>query len=100
MQRFYLRRHHGIRSCPARGTEPEHTANEISRQEDMKWLVSWLRGSSIGKRDNDALDVRVDLNASKMTMRPEQVTEEHRDPCLVQTDCRYDEAPRQEFVRV
>ncbi len=31
-------------------------------------------------------------------MRPEQVTEEHRDPCLAQTDCRYDEAPRQGSV--
>ena len=37
----------------------QHTANEISRQEDVKWLVSWLRGSSIGKSDNDALDFRV-----------------------------------------
>ncbi|HYU74033.1 MAG TPA: hypothetical protein VEL31_15265, partial [Ktedonobacteraceae bacterium] len=32
------------------------------------------------------------LNASKLIMRPEQVTAEHLDPCLVQTDCRYDEA--------
>src|SRR6266536_3858671 len=40
------------------------------------------------------------LNASKMIMRPVQVAGEHLDPCLVQTDCRYDEAPLQEFVRV
>src|SRR5260221_14081614 len=41
-----------------------------------------------------------ELNASKLIMRPEQVAEEHFDPCLVQMDCRYDEAPLREFVRV
>ena len=33
------------------------------------------------------------LYASKMIMRPGRVTEEHLDPCLGQTDCRYDEGP-------
>ena len=36
----------------------------------MKWLVSWLRGSSIGKRDNDALDVRVDLAVTGEGIQP------------------------------
>src|SRR5712691_4540336 len=39
---------------------------------------------------------RKSLYASKMIMRPVQVTEEHRDPCQGQTDCRYDEAPLRE----
>ena len=42
----------------------------------------------------------ISLNASKLIMRPEQVAEEHLDPCLVQTDCRYDEAPLRESARV
>jgi hypothetical protein len=36
------------------------------------------------------------LIASEMIMRPERVTEEHLDPCLGQTDCRYDERPLQD----
>jgi len=31
--------------------------------------------------------------AFKMSMRPERETEEHRDPCLGQTDSRYAEGP-------
>jgi hypothetical protein len=33
------------------------------------------------------------LNASKMIIRPERVTQECLDPYLGQTDCRYDEGP-------
>jgi hypothetical protein len=33
------------------------------------------------------------LNVSEVLMRPGRVTEGHLDPCLVQTDCRYDEGP-------
>jgi hypothetical protein len=36
------------------------------------------------------------LYASKMIMRPERETEEHRDPCLGQTDSRYAEGPQRE----
>ena len=36
------------------------------------------------------------LEASKMIMRPERETEEHRDPCLGQTDSRYAEGPLRE----
>jgi len=36
------------------------------------------------------------LNASKMIMRPERVTEEHLAPSLGQTGLRYDEGPLQE----
>lgn len=35
-------------------------------------------------------------NASKLIMLPERVAVELLDPCLVQTDCRYDEAPLRE----
>src|SRR5712691_2479248 len=34
-----------------------------------------------------------DLKAAKLIMRPERETEEHRDPCLGQTDSRYAEGP-------
>jgi hypothetical protein len=40
------------------------------------------------------------LNASKMIMRPERVTEEHLAPSLEQTDCRYDEGSLQESEKV
>src|SRR6266700_2709815 len=40
------------------------------------------------------------LNASKMIMRPEPVTEEHLDPCPGQTDCRYDEGSLRESESV
>src|SRR2546425_10126128 len=36
------------------------------------------------------------LYASKMIMRPEREAEEHRDPCLGQTDSRYAEGPLRE----
>src|SRR5713101_5016455 len=36
------------------------------------------------------------LYASKLIMRPERETEEQLDPCLAQTDCRYDEAHQRE----
>src|SRR2546425_9809411 len=36
------------------------------------------------------------LYASKMIMRPERETEEHREPCLGQTDSRYAEGPLRE----
>src|SRR6266849_2597317 len=39
---------------------------------------------------------RLLLNASKLIMRPERVAEEQLDPCLGQTDSRYDEAHQQE----
>src|SRR5512133_2809623 len=36
------------------------------------------------------------LYASKMIMRPERETKEHRDPCPGRTDCRYAEGPPRE----
>ena len=40
------------------------------------------------------------LNASKMIMRPERETKEHRDPCPEQMDCRYGEGRLQESETV
>ncbi len=37
-----------------------------------------------------------DLYASKMIMRPERESKEHRDPCPEQRDCQYGEGPLQE----
>src|SRR5712691_9868263 len=42
------------------------------------------------------LNEAIKLNASKMIMRPERVTEERLAPYLEQTDFRYDEGPLQE----
>jgi len=36
--------------------------------------------------------MNMSLVAAKLIMRPERATEEQFDPCLAQTDCRYDEA--------
>src|SRR5512135_3143462 len=38
----------------------------------------------------------IELYASKMIMRPERETKEHRDPCPEQKDYRYGEGPLQE----
>ena len=38
--------------------------------------------------------MNMSLYAAKLIMRPERATEEQFDPCLAQTDCRYDGARR------
>src|SRR5947207_1939027 len=61
----------------------------------LKFIGYFLTGS-VGLF-SDAAESVVNLNASKMIMRPDRVTEERHAPYLEQTDCRYDEGPLREF---
>src|SRR5579864_9431589 len=74
---------------------PKHIGQLFSDPTLELWQATYDVGNGLF-----IMPSHVDLNASKLIMRPEQEAEEHLDPCLVQTDCRYDEAPLRESVLV
>src|SRR5438876_2054975 len=74
----------------------------IAKGADISLMIAELLGKETGYcrgrgGSMHIADVEMGhLYASKMIMRPERETKEHRDPCLGQTDCQYGEGPLQE----
>jgi hypothetical protein len=91
------------------GKEAQH--EPIAVQEQLNWRLAWRDDAQVAQALYAGEEIEEihelseaglldeffvflkELYASKMIMRSERVTVEHRDPCLGQTDCRYVAGP-------
>ena len=72
-----------------------HTKCWLIQQDRFSDLINYAQTHDIRFTKEANLTIGK-LNASKLIMRPERVTEERLAPYLEQRDCRYDEGPLQE----